>query len=104
MRRSSAALGIGFLTLLAGRPTGEQQGDVGMRSALENCCRVYRCRTLGKKIVDRSTFLDPGRIVMRVTREASRCLTRHQELGELRMTLVKLRMVGGDLSQQRHCL
>ena len=72
-----------------------------MGRAFENRSRVYGSGALREEIIDRSTLLDPGRIVMRITGETSRRLTRDEELGKLGVTFVKLRIVGGDFSQQR---
>ena len=94
-------MSVGLLPFFTGGPAGKEQGRIGMGGALENRCRVYGSGALRKEIVDRSALLDPGRIVMRIAGEAGRRLARDEKLGKLLVAFVKLRIVRGDLSQQR---
>src|SRR5919108_356355 len=68
-----------------------------MRRALKNSRCVYGGGSFRKEVINRRAFFDPGWIVMRITGEAGGSLTRHEQLGKLGVTLVKLRIIGGDL-------
>src|SRR5215831_938720 len=71
-----------------------------MGRPLEDRRRIYGSRTLRKKIVDRIALLDSEGKVVLVTCETGGRLTSDQELGQLRVTFVKFRIIGGNFSQQ----
>ena len=49
--------------------------------------------------LDGRAFFYPGRKMVRITGETSRCLSSHQKLDEIRMTLVKFDSVGCNPSK-----
>src|SRR5919198_344989 len=75
-----------------------------MRRALKNRRCVYGGGSFRKEVINRRAFFDPRWIVVRITGEAGGGLARHEKLGKLGVTLVKLRIIGGDLLKQRYSL
>src|SRR5262249_60364426 len=101
MSRCPTALGVDGLSFLRSRPAAKQPSRVGMRGIFHERYRDDSRGAFREHVIHRRPLFLACRIVMRVTSETCRRLTCDQQLGELRMSFVKLDIVCSDLSKNR---
>src|SRR5688572_4164747 len=93
MSRKAAALGINLLTLFTGGPTRKKQSRMRMRGILHDRSGVDVAGSFSQHVIHRRALSFPARVMMRVTGNAGRGLSRDEQLGELRMALMELDVV-----------
>src|SRR5687767_1692467 len=96
MSRKAAALCIDFLTLFAGGPTRKEQSRIWMRGILHDRGGVDVAGSFGQHVIHGGALSYPTRVMMRVTGDAGRGLSRDEQLGQLRMAFVELDVVFGN--------